>query len=532
MAYTKQFTTFYPTGWKNRKDSRTTPATAEVYQQYDDTLTHIEDYLSTMEESSAVDLSLIADTFVPTKSYYIGDIVSYENKIYKCVKDCEGSEQPPIINETIVNSIYWQDFYSEKNLSEKIDEALSCTSLTEKGQYLSGLYYMAGNVCYYKGSFYQCLQSGRDNDIIIDDSCGGSYINSAYWKKINLETLIKDIQDIDTSGGGGSGTSNYEGLSNKPQIAGVTLSGNKTLSDLGIAAASSIPTQTTVSGWGFTKNTGTVTGVKINGSTKSPSSGVVDLGTVITSHQSLDGLQSKLDTQTAYTAKGSATKVPQITTNELGQVVSITEVSIAGGGSGGGVTSYDDLDDKPAIAGTTLTGDLSLDDLGIAAASAVPSAEQMQKLSDLPQIKTIGEGLDLDENGELSAIGGGGISNSNIYSTLEKKIGTWINGKPIYKKSYHYEGAVSSSGTTIDTVNNFDMLINGELTATNSSKEYWVIPQSSNSEYTMRIQIKNDGTVQLRTDTNWSNPIVNLTIYYTKTIDEAENYDALLDGEF
>lgn len=32
---------------------------------------------------------------------------------------------------------------------------------------------------------------------------------------------------------------------------------------------------------------GTVTGVKINGTTKSPSSGVVDLGTVITSHQTL-----------------------------------------------------------------------------------------------------------------------------------------------------------------------------------------------------------------------------------------------------
>ena len=39
-------------------------------------------------------------------------------------------------------------------------------------------------------------------------------------------------------------------------------------------------TESTVSGWGFTKNTGTVTSVKINGTTKSPSNGVVDLGTV------------------------------------------------------------------------------------------------------------------------------------------------------------------------------------------------------------------------------------------------------------
>lgn len=42
----------------------------------------------------------------------------------------------------------------------------------------------------------------------------------------------------------------------------------------------------------------------------------------------LDGKQDTLSTQTAYTSKGSATKVPQITTNSLGQVTGITEVTI------------------------------------------------------------------------------------------------------------------------------------------------------------------------------------------------------------
>ena len=46
-------------------------------------------------------------------------------------------------------------------------------------------------------------------------------------------------------------------------------------------------TESTVSGWGFTKNTGTVTGVKMNGTTNNPTSGVVDLGTVITSETTL-----------------------------------------------------------------------------------------------------------------------------------------------------------------------------------------------------------------------------------------------------
>lgn len=38
-------------------------------------------------------------------------------------------------------------------------------------------------------------------------------------------------------GGGGGGTSDYSELTNKPQIGGVTLTGNKTASDLGLVAA-------------------------------------------------------------------------------------------------------------------------------------------------------------------------------------------------------------------------------------------------------------------------------------------------------
>ena len=82
-----------------------------------------------------------------------------------------------------------------------------------------------------------------------------------------------------------------------------------------------------------TSNKGTVTSVavKMNNTTKGTvtSSGTIDLGTVITEHQDISGKQDKLTTQTAYSAKGSATKVPQITTNTLGQVTGITEVTIA-----------------------------------------------------------------------------------------------------------------------------------------------------------------------------------------------------------
>lgn len=90
---------------------------------------------------------------------------------------------------------------------------------------------------------------------------------------------------------------------------------------------------TDITNWnGKTNNKGTVTSVavKMNNTTKGTvtSSGTIDLGTVITEHQDISGKQDKLTTQTAYSAKGSATKVPQITTNTLGQVTGITEVTI------------------------------------------------------------------------------------------------------------------------------------------------------------------------------------------------------------
>ena len=50
----------------------------------------------------------------------------------------------------------------------------------------------------------------------------------------------------------------------------------------------------------------------------------------ISSASTWNAKQNALATQTAYSAKGTATKVPQITTNSLGQVTGITEVAISG----------------------------------------------------------------------------------------------------------------------------------------------------------------------------------------------------------
>lgn len=74
---------------------------------------------------------------------------------------------------------------------------------------------------------------------------------------------------------------------------------------------------------------GTVTGVKINGTTKNPSSGVVDLGTVITAHQDISGKQDKLV---------SGTNIKTINgTSILGN----GDITISGGSSDANVQAVD-----------------------------------------------------------------------------------------------------------------------------------------------------------------------------------------------
>lgn len=122
------------------------------------------------------------------------------------------------------------------------------------------------------------VHSSTDNyDEFITLEKDGAYS----WEKIGNT-------DIDLSG--------Y--VKNTTTIAGVELKNNITktelLTALNVADGATKVDESTVSGWGFTKNQGTVSSVKMNGKAVAITDGTVDLGTVITAHQSLDGKQDKL----------------------------------------------------------------------------------------------------------------------------------------------------------------------------------------------------------------------------------------------
>lgn len=96
-----------------------------------------------------------------------------------------------------------------------------------------------------------------------------------------------------------------------------------------LALTYQIPTSSTVSGWGFTKNTGTITGIKMNGSSKG-TSGVVDLGTVITAHQDISGKQDKITSTAKLPASlvsGLATVATSGSYNDLSNTPTIPTVN-------------------------------------------------------------------------------------------------------------------------------------------------------------------------------------------------------------
>jgi hypothetical protein len=166
------------------------------------------------------------------------------------------------------------DGLSKKGVNlDTVDSAktfLKTSSIDENPFYYYIMFIKESHEVYTHGNFY-----GPDNIDLSNYNTKDEIIEalSQYVKTQNIASVAM--------------TGSYTDLINKPSIPDAV-------------------TSSTVESWGFTKNAGTVTGVKINGSTKSPISGVVDIGTVITSHQDISG---KLDSSVAASMYATKTEL-------------------------------------------------------------------------------------------------------------------------------------------------------------------------------------------------------------------------------
>ena len=193
----------------------------------------------------------------------------------------------------------------------------------------------------------------------------------------------------------------YNDLSNKPVIP-------------------SEVTESTVNNWGFTKNTGTITSIKMNGATKG-SSGVVDLGVVLTEHQDISNKQdviSDLATIRSGAEKGASAVQPS----------SLATVATSG--------SYNDLSNKPMIP--------SID--GLATVSQLEN--KVDKIS--------GKGLSTNdytttEKNKLSGIASGAEVNvQSDWSVTDTSSDAYIKNKPTIPSAVT-ESTVSEWGFTKNT---------------------------------------------------------------------------------
>lgn len=82
---------------------------------------------------------------------------------------------------------------------------------------------------------------------------------------------------------------------------------------------------------GYTTNTGTITGITMNGVSKG-SSGVVDLGTVITAHQDISGKANVADTVTAVAYDTTNKKLTQTKNGSTTDIVTAATIVTDGGG--------------------------------------------------------------------------------------------------------------------------------------------------------------------------------------------------------
>lgn len=124
--------------------------------------------------------------------------------------------------------------------------------------------------------------------------------------------------------------------------------------------------------------------------------------------------------------------------------------------------------------------------------------------------------------------GGGSISNMDNYTEEEQVIGTWIDGKTLYRKVLIYENAINSNTlTTIGTLGTaIDKVISINTVISNSAKTVMYASSYADSSKCKSISTNvslTDGVVVVFAfSESWSAPILISTIIYTKATSPSE----------
>ena len=107
-----------------------------------------------------------------------------------------------------------------------------------------------------------------------------------------------------------------------------------------------------------------------------------------------------------------------------------------------------------------------------------------------------------------------------IYSTTEKRIGKWVDGKPIYRKSFSGT-TVNNSNVVLGYISDIDNVINAYGWATSNYSNTWGIPSGRTDNYNnnWRLSTNNNQLALVFGSYYTNNGKFTFTIEYTKTTD-------------
>ena len=298
------------------------------------------------------------------------------------------------------------------------------------------------------------------------------------------------IQTFPT-GSGGSGTTDYTDLTNKPQIAGVTLTGNQSLASFGLT--SSVETQSSGS------------------STKS----YVNRG-------------EKYDWNTGNTVYGTCSTSASTTAKSV--TVSRGTFNFTAGARIAIKFSYSNTASAPTLTVNSTTKNIKcIDETGSTYTPVIwwDANDIVEFVYDGTQF------LMQPTTGMMFKIHGTTIPRESIYSTAEKIVGCWTDGRPIYQKVINFgtlpNATVKSVNHGISSLGN---IVDASGVFWNSSKVTGTIPYNSvnqtgtsgtNSTIAMYLDTTNVSIVTFIDLSSYTNCYI--TLKYTKTTDAANSFN-------
>lgn len=122
------------------------------------------------------------------------------------------------------------------------------------------------------------------------------------------------------------------------------------------------------------------------------------------------------------------------------------------------------------------------------------------------------------------------FNRSDLYSTTERVVGQWIDGKPIYQKTIN-AGSYTNAGSTveIDVGANIDHITKVDFFGESASGGFWPVPYVDWQTMNNQIELWGSGVgsisghryIKFRSKVTYSNTTFYVTVQYTKTTDSA-----------